>query len=321
MKSVRFTRREFIRKAGSTGAAIGAGLVLPGAAGRVFADPAAPAAVPAGPADIAVVQGPAIEAVDRALELIGGLSRFVKKGDRVVLKPNIGFPTTPEVGATTSPEVVQRVAALCHLAGAKQILVLDNPVRRPDVCLKRSGIKSACQGVPQTTVSAQRDRVFFQAVAMPLEGKEHTIEVLKDVLAADVLINIPTAKSHSMTGVSLGIKNLMGVIRDRGYFHREVDLDRAVAALSVVVRPQLTLIDASRALIDSGPGGPGTIAHLKTIVAGTDPVAVDALGVGLTPWYGKDFTARQTKHILYAHELGIGEIDFGKLRVERAVVS
>ena len=313
-----FTRRRFLVSGGRTGLLLGVGTLLPGTATVPRAGAYEPVAQPV---DLAVVRGPAAQAVDRAIGMLGGIERFVGQGDRVVLKPNMGFPNPPKMGTTTSPEVVSRVATLCQQAGAKRILVVDNPVRRPEVCLARSEIKGACQGIPRTHVTVLRDRWSFREVLVHKGKVLPKVEIMEDVLEADVMINLPAAKSHSATGVSLGMKNLMGVIWDRNYFHKDVDLDQAIADLSTVVRSDLTILDASRALTDGGPGGPGTVEELQTIVAGTDPVAVDGYGVGLAAWYGRRFSAKQVKHILYASQLGIGEIDTGKLRVREATLS
>ncbi len=310
------TRRRFLSTTGRAGIMLGMGAALPWQLeNAVAAETAAPAV------DLAVVKGPNSRAVGLAIEMLGGIGRFVKKGDRVVLKPNMSFPNAPDMGTTTSPDVVQKVAHLCQEAGASQVLVVDYTLRRSELCLARSGIEEACKGIPKTHVMALMDQKFYSEVPVPKGKVLRKVEIMKEVLKADVLINLPTAKSHSSSGVSLSMKNLMGVIWDRRYFHKKVDLNQAIADLSTVIKPDLIILDASRVLTDGGPGGPGTVESHETIVAGVDPVAVDAYGVGITKWYGKDFSAQQVKHILYAHELGIGEIDTAKLKVEQVVIS
>jgi len=122
------------------------------------------------------------------------------------------------------------------------------------------------------------------------------------------VINAPVAKTHGATTVTLGMKNLMGAIHNRFPFHTILDLHQAIADLASLVRPQLIVLDASRCMITSGPGGPGKLVLPKTIVAGTDQVAVDALGVGLAPWYDRQFKPVEIKHIARAAEMGLGEI-------------
>ena len=306
------TRRKFLRVTGQAGIYLGLSAGLPRQLKEALA-----AEKPLPPFDLAVVQGPAAPAVSRAIDLLGGIGRWVKKGDRVVLKPNIGFPNPPEQATTTSPEVVRMVASLCHQAGAKQILVLDHPIRRPEICLESSGIKLAGKGIPGTTVFVLSDEKFFQEVPVPRGKSLSRIKVIKKVLEADVFINLPIAKSHGSAEVSLGMKNLMGVIWNRRSFHIWHNLHQAIADLSTVVRPHLTILDASRALVDGGPGGPGKVETPRKIVIGADPVAVDAYGVGLAEWYGRKSSAPQVKHILSAHKLGLGEIDINKLKIKQ----
>jgi uncharacterized protein (DUF362 family) len=147
------------------------------------------------------------------------------------------------------------------------------------------------------------------------------VEVMWDVLMANVIINLPIAKSHMATGVTLGLKNQMGLIWDRGYFHGEVDLDQAIADLATVIRPRLTILDASRVMTEGGPFGPGRLESPRKIIAGTDPVAVDAYGVTLAQWYGKTFSPRQVKHIVHAAELNLGEIDLARLNIHQEKIS
>jgi len=309
------TRRRFLATVGHAGLAVGVGAAFPGVLERALA------ARESGIPDLAVIEGPAAPAVGKALEMLGGIKRFVKPGDKVILKPNLGFPTSPDGATTTSPEIVQKVAALCSGAGAGQVLILDYPVRRHEMCLELSGIQSACRDIPKTHTAAITDEKFFREIEVPRGKSLQKVKVAKQVLEADVFINLPIAKSHGSAGVTLSMKNLMGIIWDRRAFHWKYDLDQAIADLSTAVRPHLIILDAIRVLADGGPGGPGTIVTPGKIVAGTNPVMVDAFGVGVAKWYGKEFTPRQVKHILKAYELGIGEINLDKLRIKREVIA
>ncbi|HEY7676776.1 MAG TPA: DUF362 domain-containing protein [Candidatus Methylomirabilis sp.] len=297
------TRREFLRAA---------------AAGLAWACPVGPAHAGAGDDfDLVVVSGEPAAATRRALDALGGMARFVRKGQRVVLKPNMSFTNPPEKGTTTHPAVVATVARACMEAGAERVVVLDYPLRPAQLCLERSGIKDACRGIAGVHVLALEERKFFRPAAVPGGKVLQRLEVFQDVLEAQVLINLPQAKSHSTTGVSLGIKNLMGLIWDRWSFHSRHNINEALADLAAALRPHLTLLDATRALVDNGPGGPGTVQNPNLVIAGTDPVAVDAYGVGVAPWYGRSFRARQVEHILAAHQRGLGRIDVEQMRIRR----
>jgi uncharacterized protein (DUF362 family) len=263
--------------------------------------------------DLAVISGEPVAATRKALEAIGGISRFVKRGQRVVLKPNMSFSRTPEFGATTHPLVVAAMAQACTEAGASQ--VLDYTLQRPELCLERSGIREACKSIPGVHVLAIQERKFFREVKIPQGKVLERVEVIKEILDSQVLINIPTAKSHSATGVSMGMKGLMGLIWDRESFHSKYNINQAIADLGTVIKPQLTILDATRALTTGGPGGPGEVKKPNLIIAGVDPVAVDSYGVSIVPWYGQNFKGRQVEHLLISYQRGLGKIDADQLNI------
>lgn len=304
-----FTRREFIRKTATAG-------VITGISPFINLLEAQPATTrhPV----LAVVKGPRRKSVEKALEIMGGMERFVKKNSRVVLKPNMSFPHPPQHATNTHYEVVATVAQLCMKAGARQVLVLDNPFNRPEPCLKLSGIKDACEKIPGVHVLAVTDKKFFTSMDIPGGKAIDRVDVIREILQCDTLINIPTAKSHTTTGVSLGMKGLMGLILDRRSFHSKVDINQAIADLNTAIRPSLTILDASRALTTGGPGGPGLIEYPGTIIAGTDPVSVDSFGVSLVKWYGQHFTGSRVKHIAAAHRMGLGVLDPAQFKIIRA---
>ena len=166
--------------------------------------------------ELAVITGEPAAATRKALEALGGIARFVKKGQRVVIKPNMSFAKTPDFAASTHPLVVVAVAQACIEAGAREVLVLDHTLQRAELCLERTGIRDACrQHVPGVHVLALQDRKFFREIRIPQGKVLDRVEVLTDILDNSVLINVPVAKSHSATGVSLGLKGLMGLIWDR----------------------------------------------------------------------------------------------------------
>lgn len=270
--------------------------------------------------DLVVVSGDPAAATRKALEALGGIGRFVNKGQRVVLKPNMSFATPPERGSTTHPLVVATVAQACMDAGAERVVVLDYPLYKTELCLRRSGIPDACKSIRGVYVLGLDERKFFREVKVPQGKVLDRVEVMKEVLDSHVLINLPQAKSHSTTGVSLGIKGLMGLIWDRWSFHARYNINQALADLATVIKPQLTLLDATRALVSGGPGGPGDVVRPNLIIAGVDPLAVDSYGVTVVPWYGQEFKGRQVEHLLVAHQRGVGRIDLEHLRIlkERA---
>lgn len=265
---------------------------------------------------IGVAHGDKSKLVRTAVDLLGGIKTFVKPGDVVCLKPNLSFASNTDCGATTSPEIVKQMVQLCLDAGASRIFVVDHTIQDATLCVERSRIEETIIDKKVSLVTLQQERQYTE-IAVP-GGKElSTIQVPKIIQDADVLINMPTAKSHSATGVSLGIKNLMGLIWDRGYLHR-VNLHQAIAELATVIKPQLTVIDATRALTSGGPGGPGKTVTLNKVVAGIDLVAVDSYTVGIAEWYKKSWTGNQVKYIRAAADLGLGEIDTANMLIKEA---
>ena len=295
------TRRKFLKTAA-------AGMAL-GIAGR------SPFSFGKEEYDLAVISGEPVAATRKAIEALGGISRFVKKSQSVVLKPNMSFARTPEIAATTHPLVVATVAQACIEAGASQVLVLDHTLHRAELCLERTGIRDACKSISGAHVLTLQERKFFCEVKIPQGKALDRVEIMKEVLDSQVLINIPVAKSHSATGVSLGMKGLMGLIWDRESFHSQYNINQAIADLGTVIKPRLTILDATRALVSGGPGGPGEVKKPNLVIAGMDPVAVDSYGVSVVPWYGQNFKGRQVEHLLLSHQRGLGKIDIDQLKI------
>jgi uncharacterized protein (DUF362 family) len=270
--------------------------------------------------DLVVVKTTAPEkGIISAIEAIGGISRFVKTGDVVMIKPNIAFPNPPEWGSTTSPEIVVAVVKLCLDAGAKSVLVIDHPMGRAEQCLQRTGIASACEklGSDKVKVSVAMEQRDYVEVKLEKAKALEKTEVHKLVMRANTLINIPVAKSHSATTVSLGMKNLMGLIWDRAYLHQKIDLNQGIADLCTFIKPSLIIMDGTKALATKGPEGPGMTVNLDTIIAGTDQVAVDSYTLGLSTWNGKAYNPGDVKHISNAHALQIGEMNLDKLNIKK----
>lgn len=266
--------------------------------------------------DMVVIQNstPALM-VRKAVEELGGMSQFVKKGDVVALKPNMSWDRVPEQGATTNPEVVAEVVRLCLDAGAKAVKVFDYTLNEPMRCYKRSGIQKAA-----TDAGADVQFIYepkFKTVGFPEGELIKNWTLYDDVLKADRLINIPCAKHHSISGVSLGMKNLMGWIGgNRGQFHRQFDIK--IVDLSTRIKPDLIILDAYRMLTRNGPSG-GNLADvvlLKTIAAGKDPVAMDSYGVGLFK-----LNPKQISFLVEANKRGLGQLDLNRLNVKTVRLS
>ena len=264
--------------------------------------------------DVAVVKGAPAAAARAAVEMLGGMKAFVKRGQRVLIKPNMSFAQPVEAATNTHPDVVRELAIMCKEAGASSVLVLDHTLASPQRCLELSGIQAAGSTVDPDMVHAVNDSGFYRETPIRDAVRMSSNEILKEALRCDVLIAAPVAKSHSSTGVSLSMKGMMGLVYDRRSMHWK-GLDDCIVDLCTVLRADLAVIDASRVLSTSGPGGPGKVLNEKTVIASPDMVAADACAVGMFEWYGRRYQARQVGHIKTAHERGLGRMDVENLTV------
>lgn len=298
----KLNRRDFIKTSG----AIAVGTVLP----TVLKAQETKAI------DIAVVKGSPDSNVKQAFKALGGIQKFVKLNATILLKPNVSFPNPVNFGSTTNPEVVKAVAKACVEAGAKRIIVIDHTMRDSDQCFKRTGLNAALQGLDGVKLLSIENENLYTEVSVPEGEAIKTVKIIKLLERCDLLINMPCAKSHVATDVSFGLKNLMGLIWDRNFFHNSTDLHTAIAELAKVIVPQLTFLDAQKALVTNGPTGPGKVQQLDTLIAGIDPLAVDTYALSMANWNNRSHSVSSVKHLAYAAKLGIGESNLEKLTIE-----
>jgi uncharacterized protein (DUF362 family) len=284
-----------------------------------FSDAAA-AQTPGAYPDVAIATGDPARATRAAVDMLGGMRRFVKTGQKVVIKPNMSFARAPELGANTHPLVVREVLIMCKEAGAAKVRVLDHSLQDPGQALVLSGIRDACDSIEPGICHHLMDNSFYQEASLPDAVEMRANAFMKDVLEADVLIAVPVAKSHGSAGVSLSMKGQMGLIWERRSMHGRYSLDVSLVDLVQRVKPRLAVIDATRVLTTGGPGGPGKVITPGEIIASADPVAADATAVASYEWYGRVMQPRQVSHIRLAHERGIGRMDIENLRTQRISV-
>ncbi len=250
--------------------------------------------------------------VKAALTALGGIGAFVRRGQRVVLKPNLAFANPIAWATATHPDTLVAVAEACLEAGAKEVLVVEYPLNDPAKCLERTGAQAALKALG-VAVHMLADHDEFREVPIPQGIALKSVEVAKVFLDADVFINLPQAKHHGSAGVSFGLKNAMGTIWSRKPFHLWLDLHQAIADLAHVVKPHLTILDATHALMSGGPKGPGDVGHPGRMVAGRTTASVDAWALSVVPMGGKVLTPADVKHIAHAGRAGLGEVDLEKL--------
>ena len=259
--------------------------------------------------EMVVVQGddPALMA-RRAIQELGGIRRFISRGDVVVIKPNVAWDRTTEQAANTNPLVVAEVSRLCLEAGARRAIVTDVSINDARSCFARSGIAAAARAAGADVVLPE-DRLFRD---VNLHGEVlNSWPVLGPFLSADKMINIPIAKHHSLTGASLGMKNWYGILGGpRQQLHQHIH--ESLVDLADFMRPTLTLIDAFRVLLRNGPGGgnPADVALKKTLIAGIDPVALDAYAAKAY-W---DLDWHTLRYLKLASERHLGTLSFEAVR-------
>ena len=306
------TRREFLK----SGLALGAAVTLANwrrlaAAETPALPPPAPAAF-ARPVLVAVRDGSRTAMLDKALAALGGLGTFVKAGQTVCLKPNIGWDAPPERGANTHPELVGHLVRLCLEAGAKSVSVFDNTCDQWQLTYEHSGIAKAARDAGARVVSG-KDQSLYREVEIPGGVKLKHALVHSLVLDSDVLLNVPVLKHHSGTGMTAAMKNLMGVIWDRGFYHQN-NVHQAIVDFLTLRKPTLNILDAYHPMVRNGPRGKtvADVVEMRTLLASTDPVALDAAAaklLGLEP--------ASVAYIKIADEMKIGTMDLTKVEIRR----
>ncbi len=250
----------------------------------------------------------------RAVTELGGIRRFIGRGDVVVIKPNISWDRTPEQAANTNPSVVAEMVRLCFEANAKTVIVTDVSINEPHRCYQRSGIAEAARK-EGAQVPLPEERRFRQ---VDLHGDLlRAWPVFEPFLNADKMINIPIAKQHSLTGVTLGFKNWYGILGgQRQRLHQRIQ--QSLADLGDFMRPTLTVIDAYRVLLRGGPSGGNLedVSLKKTVIAGTDPVALDAYAAKAYWNLGQD----DLLYLQLAAKRGLGTLQFEKLPVRAVAI-
>ena len=322
------TRRDFLRIAGATAAgtavAAAVGACGGGASGPAQAPPDSGRLSPSPATDggsqkkpvLAVAKGADAAAITAAaVAALGGMQTFVRRGDDVVIKPNLctGYHG-PEYAATTNPDVVGQLVGLCRAAGAKRVRVMDSPFgSTAEEAYTASGVAAAVEKAGGTMEVMAPAR--FRNYTIP-SGRDITEwPIYEDVLSCDVLINVPIVKDHGLTRLTLGGKNLLGVVLSPGDLHGNIG--QRTADLMSVCRPTLTVVDAYRVLTANGPTGGdlNDVEKLETVLASADVVAADAYAATLMGFTGADIP-----YVSAAAAMGLGEIDLEKVDVRDARV-
>lgn len=246
--------------------------------------------------------------VRKSIELLGGIERFVKAGENVMLKPNVAFASSPALSATTHPDIISEMTKLCYEAKAKQVYVMDNPINDPASCFLLSGIQEACEDAGGKIIYPQKN------LMRPVSVKDGQLirnwPVLYEPMAKiDTLIGLAPLKDHHRSGASMTMKNWYGFLGGRrNIFHQQIHT--IIAELAAMVEPSLVILDAVDIMTSNGPTG-GSLEDLKpgnTLIASTDQVAADTYGCKLL---GKKTT--ELPFLALAEKKGAGTMDYKSL--------
>jgi uncharacterized protein (DUF362 family) len=258
--------------------------------------------------ELAVVHGTAVEPMVReAVARLGGIGRFVSKGERVLLKPNVGWDRQPEQAANTNPQVVGAVARLCREAGAGEVWVSDVSLNDPERCFARSGIREAAQSAgAEVLIPGSND--FWKT---DLQGELlREWPVSRFFHLVDRVINLPVVKNHSLCGCTLAMKNWYGILGGRrNQLHQHIHT--SIVDLAAALRPTLTIMDATRVLVRNGPTGGSLddVAVANILIAGRDEVAIDAFSLRFL-----NLTPDAVPFLAMGERRGLGQVDWRSMR-------
>ncbi len=261
---------------------------------------------------VAVKGGMPAQMFSKAIESLGGMKAYVKKGQKVVVKPNIAWDTPPDRAADTNPELVGEIVKQCLAAGAREVYVFDHTMDNWTKSYRSSGIDKYVKEAGGKIVPGNTES-YFHEVTLTGTKKLRNVKVHELVLESDVFINVPVLKSHSSTKLSLAMKNLMGAVWDRRYWHRN-DLHRCIAEFPTFKKPDLNVVDGYAILKRNGPRGVSTSDVLisKSLLVSSDIVAVDAAAARI---FGID--PASVPYIRYADAEGLGTMDLSKLNINK----
>lgn len=268
------------------------------------------------PALVAVRQGTRIAMLDAALDALGGIGRFVKPGQSVVIKPNCAWDKGPELSANTHPDLVGHMVKLCMAAGASRVVVFDHSCDAWQRVYRTSGIQDAVEKNGGQMISGA-DESMYREHENPQARNLKSAKVHQAILDSDVYINMPVLKHHGGARMTACMKNAMGLVWDRGFFHSH-DLHQCIADSVLLRKPDLNILDAYAPMLRNGPKGKdeNDLINTKALLAGTDIVAIDAAASKLLGNADGD-----VRHIDLAAEMGLGHKDLSKVIIKRITLN
>jgi uncharacterized protein (DUF362 family) len=306
-------RRDFLKKAIGTSLLAGVGLKLANASSLISSTAFSGLTATGNAYDLVAIMGGEPDAMfDKGIAELGGMQKFVKPGQTVVVKPNIGWDKPVENGANTNPALVKRIVQHCLNAGAKEVFVFDNTCDKWTNCYKNSGIEAAVNEAGGKIVPGDNEK-YYREVAIPNGKSLKKTKIHEKILDSDVFINVPVLKSHGGGKLTICMKNLMGIVWDRYWWHGH-DLHQCIADCATIAKPHLNVVDAYRVMMENGPRGnsPADCVLKKSLVMSTDMVAADAAAAkifGIEP--------SEVRYIGLAYDLKVGNQNLDTLNIKR----
>ncbi len=267
---------------------------------------------------VAIMGGDAAAMLNRMLTEMGGIGKFVKKGQKVVIKPNIGFDKTPEEGPNTNPQLVGALVKQCKAAGASEVLVFDHTLNDWRNCYQNSGIQKEVEANGGKMIPGN-DESLYVDVQLPRGVKLKNTKIHRDLVNCDVWFNVPVLKNHGGAKMTAAMKNYLGIVWDRRIFHSN-DLQQCIADINTwPKKPALHIVDAYRVVKTNGPGGKTKedVTVAKALFASADPVAVDTAAAKFFIQMRPDISLADISHIKNGENLKLGTMDLDKVKVSR----
>ncbi len=275
----------------------------------------------AGNYDLVAVLGGEPEVMFRkAIEEMGGMSRFISKGDKVCVKPNIGWDQPEEMGADTNPRLVAEIVKYCFDAGASEVIVFDHTCDDWRKCYQNSGIEAAAKAAGAKVLPAHEES-YYKTVSLPKGERLKTTKIHEAIVNSDKWINVPCLKNHGGAQLTISMKNYMGIVWDRGFFHAN-DLQQCIADVCTYEKkPVLNIVDAYRLMKTSGPRGRSLsdVVVSKGLFISQDIIAVDTAATNFFNQV-REMPLSKVQHIVNGEKLGIGTTDLSKLNIRRVRV-
>jgi uncharacterized protein (DUF362 family) len=266
---------------------------------------------------VAVMGGEPAAMLTRALKELGGIGHFVKKGNKVVIKPNIGWDRKPELAANTNPDLIGTLVKMCKSAGASEVIVFDHTCHDWIKCYANSGIEAAVKSAGGKMVPGN-DESYYREVELPRGVNLKKTKIHQAIIDCDVWFNVPVLKHHGGAKNSISMKNLMGIVWDRGFFHRN-DLHQCIADTATYHKsPALNIVDAYRIMKSNGPQGKSEadVVMLKSLIISHDFVAADTASMKLFSQV-QPTDIKDVRYISLAEKLRVGTQNIEKLNVKR----